>query len=626
MAKLWHLQVILVEGSYTLVVAMGKLLTILLCISLFEGWMAMSVPYDHTASIECLSSPMNSLYKGGILQNSDFDSGLMGWLVPWGVKAGVTSSPSGNKFASAKNKGQPSRSVYQKIQMQTNHHYALSAWLQVPSGTAEVRAIFKAPNGAFIAGGAIVAKSGCWSMLKGGMTAYSSGQAEFVFEVHRNRYARIIIYLVNPVSLIDLSKVFASTYVQADGMVDIMVDSVSLQPFSFAEWKNHSRVSADKARKSAVKVLARGADGVPLPNANLKIELLRPGFPFGNAMTKEILDIPAYEKWFTSRFTVASFENEMKWYYTERKQNQENYSVPDAMLSLADKHGIKVRGHNVFWDTNNTQMGWVKPLGVDQLKVAMQKRLNSVVTRYAGKVIAWDVMNENVHGEYYETKLGPNASAQIYQQVAQIDRTATLFMNEFNTLEQPTDMGGISSKYVRKMKEIRSYPGNADLKLAVGLESHFATPNNIPYMRATLDMLAQLKVPIWLTEVDVDPKTGPYQVEYLEDVLREGYGHPNVEGIVMWAAWHKQSCYIMCLTDGNFNNLPAGNLVDKLLAEWKTHPESATTDASGGAQLELVHGEYSFTVTHPSLESTTVHTLTVDGSSSALEHALDIKD
>ncbi|KAM0892887.1 hypothetical protein ACQ4PT_025465 [Festuca glaucescens] len=574
---------------------MGKLLTFLLCISLFEGWMVMSVPYDHTASIECLSSPMESLYKGGIIQNSEFNSGLMGWLVPGGVKAGVSSSPSGNKYASAMSKGQPSRSVYQKIQMQTNTHYALSAWLQISSGTAEVKAMFQqAPNGAYIIGGTTVAKSGCWSMLKGGMTAYSSGQAEFFFE--------------------------------ADGMVDIMVDSVSLQPFSFAEWKNHSRLSADKARKSTVKVLARGAGGVPLAKANVRIELLRPGFPLGNAMTKEILDIPAYEKWFTSRFTVASFENEMKWYYTEWKRDHEDYSVPDAMLRLAQKHNIKVRGHNVFWDTNNTQMAWVNPLSPEQLKAAMQKRLNSVVTRYAGKVIAWDVMNENLHGEFYETRLDtPNVSAQIYQQVAQIDRTATLFMNEYSTLEWAGDMTAMSSKYVRKMEEIRSYPGNAGLKLAVGLESHFSTPN-IPYVRATLDMLAQLKVPIWLTELDISPKTGPYQVEYLEDVLREGYGHPNVEGIVMWAAWHKHGCYVMCLTDKDFNNLPAGNLVDKLIAEWKTHPEAATTDADGVAQLDLVHGDYSFTVTHPSLQSPTLHTLTVDASSSALEHALGIQD
>lgn len=129
---------------------------------------------------------------------------------------------------------------------------------------------------------------------------------------------------------------------QSDDHVDIWVDSVSLQPFSFEEWDAHALQSANKARRSTVKVVVRGADGKPMAHANMSIELLRAGFPFGNTMTKEILNIPAYEKWFTSRFTVATMENEMKWYSTEWNQNQEDYRIPDAMLKLAQKYGIKV--------------------------------------------------------------------------------------------------------------------------------------------------------------------------------------------------------------------------------------------------------------------------------------------
>lgn len=170
---------------------------------------------------------------------------------------------------------------------------------------------------------------------------------------------------------------------------------------------------------------------------------------------------------------------------------------------------LKIRGHNVFWDDQNSQMKWVTPLNLDQLKAAMQKRLKSVVTRYAGKVIHWDVVNENLHFNFFETKLGPNASPMIYNQVGALDKNAILFMNEFNTLEQPGDPNPVPSKYVAKMKQIQSYPGNSALKLGVGLESHFSTPN-IPYMRSALDTLAQLKLPMWLTEVDV--VKGPNQV------------------------------------------------------------------------------------------------------------------
>ncbi|KAK8445181.1 hypothetical protein SEVIR_9G275100v4 [Setaria viridis] len=578
---------------------MEKLVLSLLCVALFHGCVVHSVEYDHTASIECLPDPMKPLYNGGIIQNGAFNSGLMGWSTHRNIKAGVRSSPSGNKFAVVQGAGGtlsisgnvlPSHSVYQRVRMQRDTHYSLSAWLQVPAGSAHVKAVVKAPNGERVIAGAVVARSGCWSMLKGGMTTYSSGHGEIYFE--------------------------------SDAPVDIWVDSVSLQPFSFDEWDAHARRSANTTRRSTIRLVARGADHKPMANATVIIELLRAGFPFGNTMTKEILNLPAYEKWFTSRFTVATFENEMKWYSTEWNQNQEDYRIPDAMLKLTNKYGIRVRGHNVFWDDQNSQIRWVRPMNTDQLKAAMQKRLKSVVSRYAGKVIHWDVVNENLHFNFFEGKFGPTASAQIYNQVGQIDHNAILFMNEFNTLEQPGDPNPVPSKYVAKMNQIRSYPGNGGLKLGVGLESHFSTPN-IPYMRSALDTLAKMNLPMWLTEVDV--VKGPNQVKFLEQVLREGYGHPNVNGMIMWAAWHANGCYVMCLTDNSFKNLPVGNVVDKLIAEWKTHRTAATTDENGIVELNLPHGEYNFTVTHPSVKGTAIHTMTVDAASSASDHTITVK-
>jgi hypothetical protein len=296
---------------------------------------------------------MKPLYKGGVIQNGEFNNGLMGWSTYRNIKAGVAKSPSGNRFAvvhgassSLSGNGDAaasqSHSVYQKIQMQGDTHYSLSAWLQVSAGAAHVRAVVKTPNGENITAGAVDAQSGCWTMLKGGMTAqaYHSGQGEVFFEVV---YA--VILQVNYYSdQMRMQLHYVTDYIpfQSDGPVDIWVDSVSLQPFSFEEWDSHTRQSANKARRSTVKFIARGVDGAPMANANVSIELLRAGFPFGNTMTKEILSLPAYEKWFFSRFTVATMENEMKWYSTEWNPNQEDYRIPDDMLKLAQKYGVKV--------------------------------------------------------------------------------------------------------------------------------------------------------------------------------------------------------------------------------------------------------------------------------------------
>ena len=50
------------------------------------------------------------------------------------------------------------------------------------SGITSVSAVFKTNSGHEY-GGAISAESGCWSMLKGGLTVDSSGPVELYFEV-----------------------------------------------------------------------------------------------------------------------------------------------------------------------------------------------------------------------------------------------------------------------------------------------------------------------------------------------------------------------------------------------------------------------------------------------------------
>lgn len=82
------------------------------------------------------------------------------------------------------------------------------------------------------------------------------------------------------------------------------------------------------------------------------------------------------------------------------------------------------------------------------------------------------------------------------------------------------------------------------------------------------------------------------QAIYLEQVLREGFSHPSVKGIMLWTALHPYGCYEMCLTDHKFQNLPAGDVVDQKLEEWKTGEVKATTDDHGSFSFFGFLGEY----------------------------------
>lgn len=133
-------------------------------------------------------------------------------------------------------------------------------------------------------------------------------------------------------------------------------------------------------------------------------------FPFGCGMNHYILTNKDYQNWFVSRFKFTAFTNEMKWYSTEKKQGQENYTISDAMMNFTKKNGISVRGHNILWDNPKQQPEWVKSLSPLELAEAATRRIVSVVSRYKGELIAWDVMNENLHFHFYEDKFGENAS------------------------------------------------------------------------------------------------------------------------------------------------------------------------------------------------------------------------
>ncbi|KAK7258049.1 hypothetical protein RIF29_32449 [Crotalaria pallida] len=541
-------------------------LLLLLCVILLAGFEVEALPYDYSATIECLAHPQKPQYDGGIIQNPELNNGLHGWT-SFGGAIIEHRELLGNKYVVARSRNQPHDSVSQKIHLRKGKHYVLSAWLQVSGGNVPVTAVVKTTNG-FKLAGATVAESNCWSMLKGGLTADTSGAAELYFE-------------------------------SKNTSVEIWIDSISLQPFTETEWRSHQHQSIEKARKRKVLVQAIDEKGNPVPNATVSFLQKSLGFPFGSAINNNILNNIAYQNWFTSRFTVATFANEMKWYSTENAQGQENYAVADAMLQFAKQHNIAVRGHNIFWDDPKYQPGWVPSLPPNQLRLAVVKRLQSVVARYKGQLIGWDVVNENMHFSFFESKLGQQFSSQVFRVVHKIDPRVTLFLNEYNTIEDSRDGSVAPSKYIQKLRQIQSYPGNQGLPFGIGVESHFPSgAPNLPYMRASIDTLASTGYPVWITELDVENQ--PNQAQYFEQVLREAHSHPKVQGIVLWTAWSPNGdCYRICLVDRNFRNLPAGDVLDKLLREWGLKKLSGITDQNGYVEASLFHGDYEVEISHP---------------------------
>ncbi|KAH7290202.1 hypothetical protein KP509_30G036100 [Ceratopteris richardii] len=243
------------------------------------------------------------------------------------------------------------------------------------------------------------------------------------------------------------------------------------------------------------------------------------------------------------------------------------------MVAWCEAQRLNIRGHNIVWDDPRFQQPWVKALAgkPDQLRQAVMSRVNSLVPRYVGHFIAWDVNNEQLHFSFYEDALNDSSfSTSLFLDVQRLDPGTKLFVNDYNTLENCNDPDSTPDAFILKLRQLQAA---GVTNLAIGLEAHFTRPD-VAYVRSTLDKLATLGLPIWLTELDINVNALPNHnitqgAIYLEDVLREAFSHPAVQGIVMWTAWKPSGCYRMCLTDDNMDNLATGDVVDILLHEWQ---------------------------------------------------------
>ncbi|XP_019257097.1 PREDICTED: uncharacterized protein LOC109235440 isoform X2 [Nicotiana attenuata] len=488
--------------------------------------------YDHSAYTECKSVPEEPLYNGGIMKDY------------WTMEDQDI---------------QPEKNSYSFV---LNN---LSGWVQIlDADSAVIKASLKTANGTVKCVGNVIARSGCWSFLKGGF-------------------------------VLDFPSSFALlSFQRSDGQVlNISITSVSLQPFTYEQWRRNQQDMIDKKRKCTATIHISDVQGNRLPGASIIVEQVSRDFPLGSAIRNTILGNPPYQKWFKERFNAAVFEDELKWYSTEPQQGEVNYTIPDQMLEFVRANQIIARGHNIFWEDPRFVPSWVRNLTGPDLKSAVNSRIQSLISKYKNEFINWDVDNEMLHYDFYEQRLGTNTSLEFFKTAQDLDPLAKLFMNDYNVVETCYDMNSTVDAYISKLRDLKQGGVFMD---GIGLEGHFTVPNP-PLIRAVLDKLATLELPIWLTEVDIsntlDKQT---QARYLEMVLREGFSHPGVNGIMLWTALHTNGCYQMCLTDNYFHNLPAGDVVDNLLKEWQTGVVNGQADEHGSFSFSGFLGEYKITV------------------------------
>ncbi len=372
-------------------------------------------------------------------------------------------------------------------------------------------------------------------------------------------------------------------------------------------WRTAADARIEAIRKQDFHIQVTDAEGRPAVGAQAECRQVRPAFPFGAAMSRKLLDNPRYQEFFRSHFNWAVFDNEAKWYANEPVRGAVSYADADAMLDWCEANHILVRGHNLFWSPEKWQPPWLTKLGTNELRQAVENRLESATAHFRGRFQQWDVNNEMLHGSFFRDRLGENIEPWMFQHAHELDPDVKLFVNDYNILSTDQNFNDVQTdEYVAEIRKLLM--AGAPIQ-GIGIQGHIWNENILEHpevIKERLDKIAALGLPIWITEFDVADADEKSSADKLDLVYRTAYSHPAVAGIMTWVPWAGDSWRGtnagLARTDWTLS--AAGQRFESLMREWSTQT-NGQTDTNGIFAFRGFPGEYEITVSVPGGASVT---------------------
>jgi endo-1,4-beta-xylanase len=208
------------------------------------------------------------------------------------------------------------------------------------------------------------------------------------------------------------------------------------------------------------------------------------------------------------QFNSITAENAMKMASLQPKEGKFYWKDADSIVSFAVKNRIKIRGHNLCWHQQTPAWVFKGDGDKDVTKAVLLERLKAhitaVVSRYKGKIYAWDVVNEAIdddaskylrNSKWFQI-CGEDYIIKAFEYAHQADPDAKLYYNDYNT-ERP-------EKRERIYKLLKSLKDKGVPIDGVGLQAHWSLrePSEVD-LRAAIERYSSLGLKIQFTEVDM---------------------------------------------------------------------------------------------------------------------------
>jgi endo-1,4-beta-xylanase len=143
---------------------------------------------------------------------------------------------------------------------------------------------------------------------------------------------------------------------------------------------------------------------VPVTDADIAIERLLPlrglgrrsGLSFGcAARAPSVHPEPVLLKKIAAEANIFIPDAHLKGVITEPHANEFDFTAADSIAEFAARHAMVMHGHTLVW--HEAIPDWVANISsARDARVALERHITTLVTRYHGRLWAWDVVNEPI--------------------------------------------------------------------------------------------------------------------------------------------------------------------------------------------------------------------------------------
>ena len=310
---------------------------------------------------------------------------------------------------------------------------------------------------------------------------------------------RCIFQLLNADNMKKKQQIFHS------GLQGLLLYS-AMAVLCFCPGNLQAQSSTDK--KTAV---AESKAGKPASGGLVLKNVYKDAFLVGTAVTPAITSgtDKASQDIVVTHFNAITVENVMKAALINPSPGVYNFGPADDYVAFGEKNKMFIVGHTLVWHNQCPAWFFTNAAGKPNTKEEQIERLRShikaVAGRYAGRVHAWDVVNEVIDndGSYRPTSWvnaignGDTLVKYAFAFAAQYAPNTELYYNDFNAW-RPEKRDGI----VRLVKMLQKQGIRID---GVGMQGHWGL--NYPktkYIEDAIDAYAACGIKVMITELDVD--------------------------------------------------------------------------------------------------------------------------